>query len=145
MSRKLNEFQLLQFIISYQAGAKTPGRSASAPVAHDASQPEICQPRQIMLTTFQTECFLVYHQVPSATSLCHKLFIRGSRGLVSSSSAFPEGRFPANKEINELGSRSIGRIHELFPALWIKTQRRESRWHPTMLTKVISERKSWPE
>jgi hypothetical protein len=41
---------------------------------------------------------------------------RGSSGLASSSSAFPEGRFPANKEIYERGSRSVRRLHEFFPA-----------------------------
>jgi hypothetical protein len=60
-------------MISYQAGAKTRRRSASATVAHDARQPEISQPRQIMLTTFQTVFLLVYHKVPFTTSLCRRI------------------------------------------------------------------------
>jgi hypothetical protein len=67
----------------YDFVAKTPRRSVSATSAHDARQPEISQPRQIMLTTFQTLFFLVYHQVP---------FLYPS----VSSSFFP--RFPAGED-----------------------------------------------
>ncbi len=47
---------------------------------------------------------------------------RGSSGLVSSSSAGPEGRFSANKKIHERGSCLGGWLHEFFPVLWIGTQ-----------------------